>query len=348
MEPESLVLVAAAAAAGTCAVLAATFLLRRRRGRSAGREGRPDNVAAALELMGREMSRLSEQVTGQLSAVTSQLQVNTGQVSERMEAAARVFGEVKEGIGSLRAATGELARIGRDISSLQEILGPPKLRGGLGEFLLSELLAMCLPPSAYELEYAFSDGLRVDAVVKLSAGLVPVDSKFPLESFRRLLGADGAEAERAARRGFARDVRRHIDKIASSYIRPDESTMTFAVMYVPAENVYYETIVRGDGTGEDLVEYAMRRKVVPVSPQGFYMYLNTVALGLKGLELSERTGRLWSRIERLSDEYGRLCAELDVMGRHLANAKNRYDAARSMLVSLGERIEGLSRSDGRG
>src|SRR5947208_1118110 len=146
-----------------------------------------------------------------------------------------------------------------------------------------------LPARHFTLQHTFQNGERVDAVVRLGPALVPVDAKFPLEDFRRLLEAGDDETRTRARRAFVARVRKHIDDVATKYILPDEGTYDFALMYVPAENVYYEAIVRDDGGNDrELSAYALERKVIPVSPNCFYAYLQAIVLGLRGLRIEAR------------------------------------------------------------
>src|SRR6185369_5701362 len=171
-------------------------------------------------------------------------------------------------LGELREATTKVYEVGRDVATLHDILRAPKLRGGLGELLLGDLLAQVLPPAHFTLQHAFRSGERVDAVVRLGDGLVPIDSKFPLEDFRRLLEAADDDQRTRARKAFVARVRKHVDDIATKYVLPDEGTYDFALMYIPAENVYYETIIRD--AASDLVAYALAKKVIPVSPNTLY------------------------------------------------------------------------------
>src|SRR5438093_1228649 len=249
-------------------------------------------VAEALagqgELVGQQLARLTGQMNDRLRESLEVVQCSQAAVGERLDNTSRVVGEVQKGLGELREAASKVYEVGRDVASLHDILRAPKLRGGLGEFLLGDLLAQVLPSAHFTLQHAFRSGERVDAVVRLGDGLVPVDAKFPLEDFRRMLeAADGDERARA-RKAFAARVRKHVDDIAAKYIRPDEGTFDFALMYIPAENVYYETIIRDEERGgeRELTACALERKVIPVSPSSFYAYLPPIVLGLRGRRLA--------------------------------------------------------------
>jgi DNA recombination protein RmuC len=243
-----------------------------------------------------------------------------------------VVGEVQKGLGELSAATAKVYEVGRDVATLHDILRAPKLRGGLGELLLGDLLAQVLPAAHFELQHTFRSGERVDAVVRLGDGLVPIDSKFPLEDFRRLLEAADDEQRARARKAFVARVRKHIDDIATKYVLPDEGTYDFALMYIPAENVYYETIIRDEEPG--LAAYAINRKVVPVSPNSFYAYLQAIVLGLRGLRIEARAHEVMGQLTRLGGDLGRLRDDFRLVGKHLGNATQAYGAAERRLDRL--------------
>ena len=289
------------------------------------------------------LSKVTDQVNEQLRSVTTQLQSSTLDINKRMDNAARVVGEVREGLGSLSEATKQVFEVGKDISSLQEILRAPKLRGELGEFFLGDLLAQILPPANYELQYQFKDGTRVDAVVKFSGGLVPIDSKFPLENFRKFIDGATEDDKKKAKREFVKDVKKRIDEIADSYIVPDEGTFNFALMYVPAENVYYETIIKDSDFTDDkqIAAYAFSRRVIPVSPNSFYAYLNTILLGLRGMEISKEAEAILKYLDGLKTDFGKFSSDFETIGKHITNTKNKYDEAQKKAERFGEKLGGV-------
>lgn len=294
------------------------------------------SLAGQGEVVGQQLERLTQQLNERLHESVTLVQQGQHAVGERLDNATKVVAEVHRGLGELREATARVHEVGRDVALLHDILKAPKLRGGLGEFLLGDLLSQVLPAAHFELQYGFRSGERVDAVVRLGDALVPIDSKFPLEDFRRLLAA-ADDAERArARKAFLARVKKHIDDIAAKYIRPDEQTYDFALMYVPAENVYYETIIREE-TGEEagLVDYALARKVVPVSPNSLYAYLQAIVHGLKGMRIEARAQQMMGELARLTGELGRLRDEMRLVGKHLGNAQQAFGAADRRL----ERVE---------
>jgi DNA recombination protein RmuC len=266
-------------------------------------------------------------------------------MGQRLEEASRAVTEVHGQLGALGEATRRMEQVGRDISGLEQILRAPKIRGGLGEILLERLLAEILPSDNYRLQHSFRSGDKVDAAIVVAGRLVPVDSKFPLENFRRMVEEPDEERRRQARRAFLKDVRNRVDEIARKYIVPDENTFDFALMYIPAENVYYELILRDEAGEDPLLGYALSRRIVPVSPNSFYAYLQVILLGLRGLRIEQNAREILAVLGRLQADAARLRENFDTLGRHITNAKNKYDETATTLARLEGKIEDVA---GRG
>jgi len=282
-------------------------------------------------------------VTSQLGNVTQQLQNNTGQMGSRLDNAAKVIQDVQNKLGELGKATQEIKELGQSVSKLEEMLKAPKLRGGLGELLLEDLLKQVLPANAYETQYKFRNGQAVDAVIHTAGGMVSVDSKFPLENFQKMLEAKTEQEKKTAARLFRADVRKHIDAISEKYIIPDEGTFDFALMYIPAENIYYETIIKDESFPDEdgLYTYATGKRVVPVSPNSFYAHLRVIALGLKGLQIERSAKAIFQNLERLGSELQKFSDVFDTLGSQLTNAKNNYDKADKQLSALTEKFKSI-------
>jgi len=250
----------------------------------------------------------------------------------------------------LGKATQEIKELGQSVSKLEEMLQAPKLRGGLGELLLEDLLKQVLPNGSYEMQYAFKNGQKVDAIIRTSGGLVPVDAKFPFENFRKMLEGSSDQEKRTAQRAFHADVKKHIDAIASKYIRADEGTFDFALMYIPAENIYYETIIKDDllGEHESLHSYSIQKHVVPVSPNSFYAHLMVIALGFKGLLIEKNAREIQQYLQRLVTELKKFTGLFETLGMQLNNAKNNFEKADKQLASFTDRLEGIQAEPGEG
>jgi DNA recombination protein RmuC len=295
-----------------------------------------DNNAHSIQqqlsqMLGHVNERLKEN-----AAVLNQTQQSLG---ARLDHAADVVGNVQRSLGGLEEANRKIYEVGKDIASLQEILRAPKLRGGLGEFFLEDLLAQILPAQHFSTQHSFRSGEKVDAVIKLGASLVPVDAKFPLENFKRIVEASTDDEKGRARKQFVADVKKHIDAIAGKYILPDEGTYDFALMYIPAENVYYETIIKDDAPEDkSLAHYAMSQHVIPVSPNSFYAYLQAIVLGLKGMKIEDRTKEIIQYLTRLQSDFGKFRDEFIVLGKHLAHAQSSYQSADRRLDQFAQRL----------
>ncbi len=299
-----------------------------------------DALYQSLKMTSETMNQQLNVVTTQLSSVTQQIQNNTGQVGTRLDNAAKVIQDVQNKLGELGQATKEIKELGQSVSKLEEMLKAPKLRGGLGELLLEDLLLQVLPIRSYEMQYRFKSGQAVDAVIHLSGGMVPVDSKFPLENFQKMLDAKTDQEKRTAVRTFRSDVKKHIDAISDKYILPDEGTFDFALMYVPAENIYYETIIKDESVSEEegLYSYAMKKRVIPVSPNSFYAHLRVIAMGFKGLQIEKSAKEIFQSLERLGSELQKFSETFETLGTQLSNAKNNFDKADKQLNNLTEKF----------
>ncbi len=318
-----------------------------------------DNVDSSSKLVHQQMSQLTKELADRLQDgvkfsqesqkhVMTFVQESHKQVGDRLDNAARVVGDVQKSLGRVEEQTKKIFEVGKDISHLNEVLRSPKLRGSLGELFLTDLLSQVLPREHYETQYAFKSGQKVDAIIRSAQGLVSIDSKFPLENFVRIIQLPDEEEKKAARKMFLQDVKKHIDAIAQKYIVPDEGTLNFALMYVPAENVYYEIILRHEATERDLLQYAQDKKVFPVSPNSFYAYLQTIMIGFKGLQIQDGIRVVLDNIARLKGDFGKFSEDFGLVGRHLSNAKNSFDGAEKKFQKLGDKLHALEIEDGIG
>jgi DNA recombination protein RmuC len=279
----------------------------------------------------------------QMKGIQEQVASGLGNMQRSVDTQVNLLGNVQRGLGELSKATDAVQAVGKDISGLGDLLRPPKFRGQLGEFLLEQLLEQAIPKGRYRMQHTFADGKTVDAMIFLGDKAVPIDSKFPLDSFSRLLSSQDQEGAKRSRREFDRAVKGHIDAVAE-YIRPREGTLEFGLMYIPAENVFYETVIRRTSGDFDLFSYAQSKRVIPVSPNTMYLYLQSVALGLTGLELQERVEEVWAALSTL--EHGLrdvVDGEFSVLGRHLSNAQSKYDDTRRKLERFGRDLTATRR-----
>src|SRR6267142_3940856 len=201
-----------------------------------------------------------------------------------------------------------------------------------------------LPREHWMTQHGFRAGEKVDAVIKIGERIVPIDAKFPLENFRRMLGESEDTQRRQHRKAFVRDIKARVDEIAKKYILPDEGTYDFALMYIPAENVYFEAITRDEALDEDPPGvYATSKRVIPVSPNSLYAYLQVIVLGLKGLQIERSAQEIQERLTRLGGDLEKFREAFDVVGRHLTNARNKYDEAGAALNRVEAKLEGIEK-----
>ncbi len=249
----------------------------------------------------------------------------------RLDNAASVIASVQKNIG-------EFSEIGRSMKDLQDFLHSPKLRGNIGEQILADLLAQHFPPDSYALQYSFRDGSRVDAILKTSSGLIPVDAKFPMENFRKIVKADQDEDKKQAQRDFVRDVKKHMSDIARKYIVPAEGTTDYTLMYVPAEAMYYEII-----TNSELYDYASSMRVLPVSPMSFYAYIKAILMSYEGQKIQSQAREILQILQSMKKEYEKTEESMQTVQRHLGNATGQMAQLTQHFGALGRHLDSTSR-----
>jgi DNA recombination protein RmuC len=278
-----------------------------------------------------QIQTIGQTVAQRLESVTSALRegvTHSAQIaSQGQTAIATELKNTREQIGLIQKQIGEVQEQSRGLSqatqSLEQVLGGAKTRGLLGEVTLQRMLEDSLPASQFTMQYRFSSGEAADAVIFLRDDkLMAIDSKFPLEAFRRI-AAEGDEA----RRTFANAVKGHADAIAKKYIVPSEGTLDVALMFVPSENVYCELLNTLDGRGQQIDEYCRSKKVIAVSPNTLYAHLCVIALGLQGMQIEENAKRLLANLNGVQKNLGTFAEVFEKLGTHLKNAQQSYSEA---------------------
>jgi DNA recombination protein RmuC len=336
--------VATLALGATCAMV---FLARSREA-----AGRIDRVLAetasareAAQSVDRRFDELRRGLETRVEGVEKRLASEQLSVSDHLGKSGRLLAEIGERLGRLHESSQKIEKLAGEVTRLEDLLKPPKLRGTLGETFLEQTLAQVLPPGAWAMQHPLGGGAVVDAVVFVGERMVPIDSKFPLDNYRRSRELEDDGERRRARRAFGSDVRRHIDAIAERYIRPGNGTFEFALMYIPAEAVYCEIT-----SGEDevaLADYAAGKRVIPVSPRLLYAYLATVALGLRGLALQENAREVHQNLGELARLWSRVGEPFEKVGIHLGNAHKQYEEASRALDRFTARLETITeKADG--
>jgi DNA recombination protein RmuC len=254
------------------------------------------------------------------------LQENTQALNERLDNAAKVIGAVRENLG-------EMSEIGRGMKELQEFLRSPKLRGNIGEQVLKELLTQFLPKQTFSLQHQFKSGETVDAAIKTSAGIIPIDSKFPMENFQKMNAAETEKEKNKFNREFEKDVKKHIRTISNKYILTEEGTVDYALMYVPSETVYYEIV-----NSREIYDYAGDKKVLPVSPTTFHAFIRAILMSFEGQKIEKKAHEILSAIRAVQKDYNKVEDDLTTLQSHLNNAFNKMSSVISSFTQLGQRI----------
>jgi len=243
---------------------------------------------------------------------------------------------IKNGYVKVSKELGRVQEIGHAMRDFQDFLRSPKLRGNIGEQVLRDLLNQVLPKSNFSLQYQFQEGQIVDAIIRTKQGIIPIDSKFPMESFKRLNQAQDKEKAEFSRE-FIRDIKKHIDDISKKYILPHEGTIDFALMYIPSEPVYYEITLNQP----EILDYSYNKKVYFVSPNSFYYFLKIIMVGLEGAKIEEASKRILEGLKAIQQESVKFGGELSTLASHIDHAKGASDRAQSRYGRLVGRIDGL-------
>ena len=317
-------------------------------------------LAGQTQNFSQQIGQLGQNVTQSLENVTGALQKGvTDSATIAAQAQSAMAGELKnsrETLGQIQQQLGAVQQAGQQMSqtaqTLQHILGGAKSRGSLGEVALERLLEDALPKERYQRQYKFSTGETVDAVIFLRDKLLPIDSKFPLDAFRRMheQTADsvsgsatnqGAALVEEARRAFITAVKGHADAIARKYLLPEENTLGIALMFVPSENVYYELLMTADSKLLPLDEYCRSRNVIAVSPNTLYAHLQVILMGLQGMQIEENAKKLLASLAGLQKQLENVADPFGKLGTHLKNAQQSYSEAEKRLERAETTLEGM-------
>ena len=269
---------------------------------------------------------INEALSSTSNNMVKTLQENTKQLNARLDKAASVIRDVGKEVG-------QMSEIGRNMKDLQEFLKSPKLRGNIGEEVLKDLISQMFPKSSFHLQYQFKSGERVDAAIKTDAGILPIDSKFPMENFQKMSKAEGKVEKDVFEKEFVRDVKKHIDAISKKYILPDEGTMDFALMYVPSESVYYELV-----NMTELMDYARRARIYIVSPSTLYAHLQTILLSFEGKKIEAHSKEVFRTLRALQIDYDKVQDNMGVLGKHINNASAQFSNVTSQFLNMGQKL----------
>ncbi|QQG45329.1 MAG: DNA recombination protein RmuC [Candidatus Sungiibacteriota bacterium] len=279
-----------------------------------------ENVFLMLQ---RQISEISRTLDNRLSESSRMLQNQFG-------TSTRIIQEVTEKLVKLDETNKQVVSFADQLRNLQDILKNPKQRGILGEYYLQTVLENVLPPGSYKMQYGFADGVIVDAAIFVDKRIIPVDSKFSLENYNRILEAREDAERKRYEQAFVSDLKTRIEE-TSKYVKPEERTMDFAFMFIPSEAVYYDLLINKVGAVTDdtrnLIHYAGQKKVIIVSPTSFLAYLQTVLQGLKNQKISEQAQEIIKQVENLRRHLAAYEEYLQKLGRNLGTTVNMYNSA---------------------
>lgn len=280
---------------------------------------------------------LQNQMNEMSRTVDAKLTESTRVIQQQFGASAKIIRDVTERLTRLDETNKQVVGFADQLQSLQDILKNPKQRGILGEYYLETVLKNVLPPGSYEMQYPFSDGVIVDAVVKVDRRIIPVDSKFSLENYNRILEARDPAERKRYESAFIQDLKMRIDE-TSKYVKPEENTMDFAFMFIPSEAVYYDLLINKVGiVTEDtnnLISYAGQKKVIIVSPTSFLAYLQTVLQGLRNQQISEQAHEIIGQVEKLGKHLFGYQEYMARLGKNIDTTVSSYNRASKELGKI--------------
>ncbi|MGI5828165.1 MAG: DNA recombination protein RmuC [Patescibacteria group bacterium] len=306
------------------------FILLQKLGEIKNAAGHDQTLVQWLSTMQQSLEKTNTNLTAALSQnnknVNDTLTRSTEIINRRLDSA----------VGIVSEASKEIARmneLGKSIKDLQFILQAPKLRGNLGEEVLADMLGQVFPKGSFFLQHSFKCGVRVDAAIKTTAGVLCIDAKFPVENYQKKIKAETETERLQFEKQFVNDVKKHIKDISQKYILLDEGTVDFAFMYLPSEAVFFEI-----ANQPELLAYARQNRIYPVSPNTLYAHLQTVLLSFEGQRIEKRAKQVMSLLKSLQKEYDKLDENLQVLGKHLMNASNQYNNASQQSTVLGQKL----------
>ncbi|MES2875943.1 MAG: DNA recombination protein RmuC [Patescibacteria group bacterium] len=302
---------------------------------------------SAVELMKTDVTELSRSINQLQQVMGDKIERSSTNMQQSVERqlgqSAKLVADVTERLTKLDETNRRVVDVADELKTLQNILSNPKQRGGLGEYYLDVVLGNVLPPHVYQTQYAFKDGKIVDAIIKLDKKrILPIDSKFSLENYNRLIEAKDKLEREALVKVFKADLKNRIDETAK-YIRPSENTLDYAFMFIPSEAIYYDLLVNNVGStgtsSRDLIEYAfIDKKVIIVSPTTLLAYLQTVMQGLKSLQIEEQAKDIQKRVGELGRHLKAHETFMQKLGSSLSTTVNHFNTAHKELGKVDKDI----------
>jgi DNA recombination protein RmuC len=307
---------------------------------------------SSVDMMKSDVTELSRTIASLQQTMGDKLERSNTSVQQSVQRqlteSAKLVADVTQRLAKLDETNRRVVDVADELKTLQNVLSNPKQRGVFGEYYLKSVLENVLPPGQFQMQYKFRDGEIVDAVIFLEKGLIlPIDSKFSLENYNRMIEASGKERELYMQKVKA-DLKGRIDE-TSKYIRSNEKTMDFAFMFIPSESLYYDLLINNVGNGgssRDLIEYAFREKhVIITSPTSFMAYLQTVLHGLRSLQIEEQAKDIQIRVGKLGQHIAKFDEYMTKLGNALGTTVNHYNAAHKELGKVDKDVVKIANSE---
>ena len=270
---------------------------------------------------------LSNSLQSSNKHLVNSLQKSSKEMNIRLDKATEVIGDLKK-------EAGQFSEVSRSMRELNEFLRSPKLRGNIGEEVLKDLISQMFPKNSFYLQYSFKSGMKVDVAIKTDAGILPIDSKFPMENFQKLVNSKDKKEQKLWRKAFIKDVKKHIKTISEKYILPEEGTMDFALMYIPSEAVYYEI-----ANLTELSDYARKKRIYSVSPSTLYAHLQMILLSFEGKKIESKSKEIFSLLRAIQGDYSKVEEKLTTLGGHIGNSYNKFSEVARAFTLIGQKLE---------
>ncbi len=301
----------------------------------------PKKDDSSMLMLQQQINHISQVLDTKLSESNKNQQFQFNQ-------SAKIIGDVRERLAKLDETNRQVVSFADQLQGLQDILKNPKQRGILGEYYLETVLKNVLPPSSYQMQYGFKDGTIVDAVVFVDKRIIPVDSKFSLENYNRMVESRDPVEKKKLETAFVNDLKLRIDE-TSKYVKPEEKTMDFAFMFIPSEAVYYDLLINKVGVitedTNNLIYYAGKKKVVVVSPTSFLAYLQTVLQGLRNQKISEQAQMIIKEVERLGKHMFAYSEYVNRVGDNLDKTVSSFNKAREEFLKIDKDVVKITDGD---
>jgi DNA recombination protein RmuC len=302
-------------------------------------KGQPSDVASQINAtLANQLLTLQSAINTELHSTRQEIAASKDTIAQHTLKTIETIKEIGQTIHTITRQQEEAQKLGQ---SLKDLLQAPKLRGNYGEAILEEMLERVLPKGIWETQYAIDGREKVDAVVKIKDMIVPIDAKFPRDNYQKYLEVSGEQEKRYYWNAYVNDIKKQIKSIKEKYIKPEKGTAEFALMFIPSEAIYYETIAEKNylGMPSDLYQFAQDNKVIPVSPNTFYAFLHLVVVGSRNLEIIKSVKKIQTGLLELERAFELFYTKYEEIGRSIEKAAESYRVGDSHIKKYRTKLE---------